>query len=416
MSNSPRILLYAHNTRGLGHASRLVGLAWGIYQQMPAASVLCCTGAMHDLAAILPPNTDYIKMPSFDAVEKNGKLVLFPARLNLERRELIAVRRSLLSAAASTFRPDILLADYTPLGKDEELEEAVTILRGGENRLILLGLRDILNDAERANHYLRHDVYPALRRYFDGAFVYSDPGWVDFQQLYEVPPDLVHKFVHVGFVVNDRELSRTKEEVRQELLGESGTGPLVILGSGGGKDATDVLSVAVGAWRRLQPALPHAVRLVIIPGPYIRPAQWQWLLDTTRDLPTVKVLHHVPYLLEVIRAADLYIGACGYNAFVEAMTANTPTIFIPHAQVDSDEQRIRAHMLQPLGGWQVVQPEPQGEVELAEAIITTLSLPPLHYQRRRAIRLDGAWQVARRLQRWYEGDALWKITEPCAAA
>lgn len=386
-----RVLLYSHNTRGLGHAARMVSLAWGLYHVIPNSNILCCTGGMHDLAGLLPPNADFVKMPSFDAVEREGKLVLFPARLSMRREELTRIRRAILTGVEASFQPQVLIADYTPLGKREELQEAVQHMRMRPGTLLLLGLRDILDERVRAQEYLEADVFQAVRDYFDGVLVYSDPSWVDLTSAHAIPPDLTSRFIHVGYVVNDAHTGRPRDIIRRDL----GLGPaekLVILGAGGGKDAADVFALGLAAWEDLQASAPPEARLLVIGGPYVRPQHWAALLDQARVLPRVNILHHVPLHLEYVRAADLFVGACGYNTFTEVITTGTPVIFIPRLQVDSDEQSVRATQLQSKGGWQVVQIGPGARTTLSRALRASLEHPTLPTIA--PIALDGARRTA----------------------
>jgi predicted glycosyltransferase len=355
---------------------------------------------MQGLADVLPECADFVKLPSFDAMERDGKLVLFPARLTIERRELIAIRQAILTAVAESFDPDVLIADYTPLGKDEELEKAITTIRARGRRLILLGLRDILNDLSRAQTFLDTDVLAPLRQHFDAALVYSDPRWINFVEDHVIPADLSSRFIHVGYVVNDSLPARAPADIRNSLTLRGNNSLLVLLGTGGGKDALDILSLGVDAWERVIHQLPASTTLLILAGPYIRPVQWKWIQQRVAAIPSIRLIHQVRHSLEYLRAADLYVGACGYNAFTEVMSSQTPAIFIPRKQVDSDEQILRATRLQPKGRWVVINGGVNSRQELADALLTRL-------QNEKSsttcdpIDLNGADRVGQFIANWY---------------
>ena len=61
--DNQRILIYSHNTRGFGHATRSVALAWAIYNRLNHSSILYCGGSLYQLSNLLPANADYIKSP-----------------------------------------------------------------------------------------------------------------------------------------------------------------------------------------------------------------------------------------------------------------------------------------------------------------------------------------------------------------
>ncbi|HKB16938.1 MAG TPA: hypothetical protein VKF62_12805, partial [Planctomycetota bacterium] len=60
----PRVLLYSHDTYGLGHFRRSLLLARAIAREIPEASILCATGSPRSHSFPLPPRFDYLKLPS----------------------------------------------------------------------------------------------------------------------------------------------------------------------------------------------------------------------------------------------------------------------------------------------------------------------------------------------------------------
>ena len=60
----PRILLYSHDTFGLGHLRRSLSIAHQIAQDIPEARQLLLTGSMVAGAFALPQHLDLIKLPA----------------------------------------------------------------------------------------------------------------------------------------------------------------------------------------------------------------------------------------------------------------------------------------------------------------------------------------------------------------
>ncbi len=60
----PKILLYSHDTYGLGHLRRSLSIAGQIAHDLPQASQLLLTGSMVAGAFSLPPRLDLIKLPT----------------------------------------------------------------------------------------------------------------------------------------------------------------------------------------------------------------------------------------------------------------------------------------------------------------------------------------------------------------
>ncbi|RMD49934.1 MAG: hypothetical protein D6835_04910, partial [Candidatus Thermofonsia bacterium] len=63
MKKKPRILLYSHDTYGLGHLRRSLSIAGQIASDIPNAHQLLLTGSMVAGAFALPPRLDMIKLP-----------------------------------------------------------------------------------------------------------------------------------------------------------------------------------------------------------------------------------------------------------------------------------------------------------------------------------------------------------------
>src|SRR6476659_2568280 len=60
----PRALFYSHDGFGLGHSRITLAMAHALAERRPDASLLALTGSPQAHAYELPPNFDYIKMPT----------------------------------------------------------------------------------------------------------------------------------------------------------------------------------------------------------------------------------------------------------------------------------------------------------------------------------------------------------------
>lgn len=66
---APKILLYSHDTLGLGNIRRTLLLAETIRGAFPTAAVLIVTGSPVIHALRIPERIDYIKLPCLDRVD-----------------------------------------------------------------------------------------------------------------------------------------------------------------------------------------------------------------------------------------------------------------------------------------------------------------------------------------------------------
>ena len=68
-SSGKRVLLYSHDTYGLGHLRRCLKISKALKVLNPDAPILLVTGSPHVGKYILPAGVDFIKLP---AVVKTG--------------------------------------------------------------------------------------------------------------------------------------------------------------------------------------------------------------------------------------------------------------------------------------------------------------------------------------------------------
>ncbi|MBI4771704.1 MAG: glycosyl transferase family 28, partial [Chloroflexi bacterium] len=96
----PRIMLYSHDTYGLGHLRRTLAIAHQLASDLPHASQLLLTGSMVAGAFSLPPHLDLIKLPALSK-HNDGR---YKARaLPLSLAQTVAWREQMILQAALSF-------------------------------------------------------------------------------------------------------------------------------------------------------------------------------------------------------------------------------------------------------------------------------------------------------------------------
>ena len=89
-SPAPKVLLYSHDTFGLGNIRRTLLLAEALGQAYPSASLLIVTGSPMIHAFRIPPRTDYNKLPCLTRSDADR---YEPTYLSTERAEVADMRR-----------------------------------------------------------------------------------------------------------------------------------------------------------------------------------------------------------------------------------------------------------------------------------------------------------------------------------
>ncbi|TMA71580.1 MAG: hypothetical protein E6J77_26085 [Deltaproteobacteria bacterium] len=143
----PKILLYSHDTFGLGNIHRTLLLSDALRRAFPGAAVLIITGSPVIHALRIPEAIDYLKLPCLDRVAADR---YEPRFLSTFAKEVKRMRRAIIRRAALGFDPDMMIVDKRPLGVDGELAGTLSALRRLPHPVrIVLGVRDILDEPTR---------------------------------------------------------------------------------------------------------------------------------------------------------------------------------------------------------------------------------------------------------------------------
>ena len=150
-----RILMYSHDTFGLGHLRRCRTIAHSLVEDYRGLSVLIMSGATIAGAFDYRARVDFVKIPSVIKL-RDGEYTSMASHVDLH--ETLKMRQSIIRHTAETFQPDIFIVDKEPMGLKGEVEETLAYLKTRGTTLVL-GLRDVMDaphllDAE----WKRNDV------------------------------------------------------------------------------------------------------------------------------------------------------------------------------------------------------------------------------------------------------------------
>src|SRR5579863_6902338 len=179
----PRTLFYSHDGFGLGHFQRNFNLATALVRSLPGASALLLASSPHGFDSRLPAGVDWLKLPSVNKRDITG---WEPRTLRVGRQRLSALRRSVIEAAFSEFRPHLVVVDHLPTGVWGELIPALTACaRWAEPPRVVLGLRDVLDlPTVTERTWLRDGAFQALEQLYHRVLIYGDPRIVPTAEMY----------------------------------------------------------------------------------------------------------------------------------------------------------------------------------------------------------------------------------------
>jgi predicted glycosyltransferase len=197
LSRPPRILIYSHDSFGLGHLRRCRTIAQSLVAYRDDLSILIVAGSPLVGSFSFPANVDFIRVPG---VVKIGNENYQPQNPGMSLDDLMAIRSGIIAETARVFEPDIFLVDKEPLGLRGEVEATLLLLKRLGKRLVL-GLRDVMDDPARlAEEWDRKRALPALEELYDHIWVYGLPEVSDPLEGIAVSDSVREKARYTGYL------------------------------------------------------------------------------------------------------------------------------------------------------------------------------------------------------------------------
>ena len=173
INSSPayNILMYSHDTYGLGHIRRTMAIAHHLRDHN--TNILILTGSPLAGRFSFPSQVDFVRIPGM-IKKTNDEYRSLSIRIDDE--QALSIRTNIILATAQTFKPDLFIVDKEPLGLKREVLPTLQWLKTSEpNTRIILGLRDILDEPEVIKQDWRDkNVYGHLVELYDEIWIYGD--------------------------------------------------------------------------------------------------------------------------------------------------------------------------------------------------------------------------------------------------
>jgi len=370
----PRILLYSHDSYGLGHLRRSLNLSEGLRARFPTAELLCVCGSPCPSLFPLPPGVGLLKLPSVTKDER-GRYV--PRTLGTSLARLMRMREALLLEAYRSFRPDVVLVDHKVIGLEGE---ALPLLREAREQgaRTLLGIRDIIDEpAVVAQEWRDERSRWALAECYDRVCVYGSPDVFDVRREYPISEELSRRVEFTGYVARDHEPIQRRPIPSMR--------PQALVTGGGGEDAYERMS---GYLDTLEKS-PVPWSSVLIAGPLMEDSLARRLRRRARMIGDVEVRRFYADMPRLLDECDVVVSMAGYNTATEILKSRKPWVVLPRTRPRL-EQALRAERLSRLGlARTLIDPQPD---ELRRAVYCALDRGPMPEEKIPA--LDGAARLA----------------------
>ncbi|MCO5732358.1 glycosyltransferase family protein [Rhizobium sp. SSA_523] len=329
-----RVLMYSHDTFGLGHLRRCRTIAHSLVEDFRGLNVLIISGATIAGAFDYRARVDFVKIPSVIKL-RNGEYTSMDRHIDLQ--ETLKMRQSIIRHTAESFEPDIFIIDKEPLGLRGEVEDTLAYLKTRGTTLVL-GLRDVMD----APHLLeaewkRHGVLNKIGNLYDDVWVYGPPDFYDPLTGIDVPVSVRNKMRFVGFL--------QRKSYAEALPAGVTPDDYILVTTGGGGDGADLVRDVIGAYAA-DPSLTQ--KAVIVLGPYMSAEQRNHFREACQGHPHLEILEFDNRMEDRIAGARAVIAMGGYNTYCEILSFDKPALIVPRTQ-PREEQLIRATRAEELG-------------------------------------------------------------------
>jgi predicted glycosyltransferase len=332
-ASSRRVVLYSHDTFGLGHLRRSRALATALTESGVAGSAIILTGSPIAGRFTFPKAVDHVRLPGVKKLS-DGSYVSQVTGMNIDATTDLRV--GLIKSTLQQYQPDLLIVDKEPTGFRGELLSSLSMLsRLGKTRIVL-GLRDVLDEPKvLAAEWKRKGAVEAVEKFYHETWVYG------VKSIYD--PTL-------GLPLSDASRRRMfwTGYLRRKIIDpvRVPNQPFVLVTPGGGGDGQAMVDLVLRAYELDRTLTPNAL---LVYGPFLsgdarnsfekRVAALNGRVSTTGFESQIESL---------FSEAKGVVAMGGYNTFCEVLSFDKRAIIVPRTKPRL-EQWIRANRAEEIG-------------------------------------------------------------------
>ncbi|MEM8698813.1 MAG: hypothetical protein AAGF44_06550, partial [Pseudomonadota bacterium] len=252
-----RVLLYSHDTFGLGHLRRSRTIATALTAADPDCSALIVTGSPIAGRFDFPERVDHVRLPG---VVKHADGSYTSSNLRMDIDQMVGLRGAIIRAAEAEFAPDLIIVDKEPWGFRQELAETLAAAKARGARIVL-GIRDVLDDEDAlAAEWARKNSIQAIERYYDEIWIYGLPEICRPMTGLGLSPEMEARVVYTGY------LKREASDWPAEQAGDLPEPPFLLVTTGGGGDGAALVDWVLSAYESDPSLTPNAM---LVYGPFM---------------------------------------------------------------------------------------------------------------------------------------------------
>ncbi len=384
-----RILIYSHDSFGLGHLRRCRTIAHALVERRSDVSVLILSGSPIIGSFSFRSRVDFVRVPGVIKLRHGD---YSPLKLDIGIEQTLELRASIIRHTAATFAPDVFIVDKEPLGLRGEVRDTLSMLKARGTPLVL-GLRDVMDDpASLAEEWARKNALPALADLYDHIWIYGLPELCDPLAGIPLPETVRGKIRYTGY------LRRSAPAIGRPIgpLAAFTQEPYILVTAGGGGDGAVVIDWVLRAYEH-DPKIPY--RALIVLGPFMHSTTQGGFQERAARLDNVEAITFDADIETLMTGAAGIVAMGGYNTFCEILSFDKPGLIVPRT-VPRQEQFIRASRGEALGLVRMLAVDGVCEPAIMAAALRALPEQPRPSETRIAGLLDGLSVIGAVVDDW----------------
>ena len=322
------MLIYSHDSFGLGHLRRCRTIAHELVDRYKGLSVLIITGSPIIGRFDFKARVDFIRIPGVIKLH-NGQYTSLGLLIDLA--DTLALRESIILNTSKVFQPDIFLVDKEPGGLKDEVISTLEYFKGTDTQCIL-GLRDVMDSPELLKkEWEKKKVLPLLEDLYDELWVYGPAEVSNPLEGLDIKQNVIDKTLFTGYL--PRQLP---QQVDTDSI-HFPERPYILVTPGGGGDGIEMIDWVLRAYENCSTLTPA----LFVLGPFMPVTERNEFLHRAESLPHVEAITFSNHLEHLMFEAEAVIAMGGYNTFCEILSFDKPALILPRTQ-PREEQLIRA--------------------------------------------------------------------------
>jgi predicted glycosyltransferase len=392
-THNARVLIYSHDTFGLGHLRRCRRIAQSLVARRKGLSVLILSGSPIIGSFDFRTRVDFVRVPGVIKL-RNGEYSSLS--LHMDISEVLQLRASIIQHTAQAFSPDVFIVDKEPLGLRGEIQDTLSMLKDRGARLVL-GLRDVMDDPGLlAAEWERKNPLPALRDLYDDILVYGLPQICNPLEGIDLPESVTRKITYTGYLRSTRQRAPRHRRVDTDT-----DEPFILVTTGGGGDGEKLIDWVISAYE-CGAAIPYPALLVF--GPFMQPRRRRSFQERVDRLERVEAITFDTHVEQLMESATGVVAMGGYNTFCEILSLDKRALIVPRRRPRL-EQYIRASRAAELGLVRMLVSGERRDPQLMARALRELPIQPLPSQVVVPGLLEGLENIQRLVEGWLDGQS-----------